>query len=175
MANYTQLFVQFVFAVHHRDSLIIPEIEERLYAYIGGIINNRKHQAIAIGGIEDHIHILVRMHPTQSISDLVRDIKSNSSRFVNENKLIPGRFAWQTEYGAFTYSKSQVPQVKAYVLNQKEHHKNETFRDEILRILDTLGIPYSEEYGFKWILPSGNDSDPRVGDAASGSTVAVAP
>src|ERR1035437_10122454 len=136
MANYTQLFVQLVFAVQDRNSLIKPEIEERLYHYITGIINNRKHEVIAIGGIEDHIHILIRMHPTQCISDLVRDIKTNSSHFVNEQKLTLDRFSWQSEYGAFTYSKSQVPQVKQYVLNQKKHHKKETFEQEMMRILE---------------------------------------
>jgi REP element-mobilizing transposase RayT len=150
MANYTQLFVQLVFAVHNREALITPQIEERLYAYIIGIIEKRKHTLIAIGGTADHIHILVRMHPTQSISDLVRDIKTNSSRMVNENKLLHGRFSWQNAYGAFTYSKSQVPAVKRYVLNQKEHHKKETFKGEILRIFEMLDIPYSDEYGFIW-------------------------
>ncbi len=155
MANYTQLFVQLVFAVHNRESLIVPQIEERLYAYIIGIIEKRKHTLIAIGGTANHIHILARMHPTQGISDLVRDIKTNSSRMVNENKLLRGHFSWQNAYGALTYSKSQVPTVKRYVLNQKEHHKKESFKDEILRIFDKLGIPYSEEYGFAW-FPDGN-------------------
>ncbi len=150
MANYTQLFVQLVFAVKHRDALIDRELEERLYPYIIAIVNNRKHEVIAIGGMPDHIHILLRLHPSQCISDLVRDIKSNSSHMVNEEHLVRGRFAWQTEYGAFTYSKSQVPAVKRYVLNQKAHHKKETFQEEILRIFAMLGLPYSAEYGFNF-------------------------
>src|ERR1043165_6020186 len=140
MAHFSQLFVQLVFAVKHREAMITPELESRLYPYIAAIINKRKHEVIAIGGVEDHIHILVCLHPSQSISDLVRDIKTNSSHWINEERLTSKRFAWQTAYGAFTYSKSQVPQVKQYVLNQKEHHKKKSFKEEILHILSELGI-----------------------------------
>ena len=155
MAQFSQLFVHLVFAVKNRESLITPEIEARLYPYITAIVNKRKHELIAIGGVADHIHILVRLHPSQSISDLVRDIKTNSSHMINAEGLAARRFAWQTAYGAFTHSKSQVPRVKQYVLNQKEHHRKKTFKEEMLHILEELGIPHSEEYGFVWLAASG--------------------
>ncbi|MFI5202367.1 MAG: IS200/IS605 family transposase [Candidatus Kapaibacterium sp.] len=149
--NYTQLYVQLVFAVADRASLIRPEFESNLYRYINGIISKRKHTVIAINGPADHIHILIGLHPDQSISDLVRDIKSNSSRFVNESKWIPERFEWQRGYGAFSYSKSHVEQVKRYIENQKDHHAKWNFESEMKHILDQLGIPYEDEYVFKWI------------------------
>ena len=154
MAQYSQLFVHLVFAVKSRECLITPEVEARLYPYITAIVNRRKHELIAIGGVSDHIHILVRMHPAQSVSDLVRDIKTNSSHMINVERLTRKAFAWQTAYGAFTHSLSQVPQVKRYVLNQKEHHRAKTFKEEMLHILEELGIPHSEEYGFLWLAQS---------------------
>jgi putative transposase len=154
MAQFSQLFVHLVFAVKHRESLITPEVESRLYPYITGVVNKRKHALIAIGGTMDHIHILARLHPAQSISDLVRDIKTNSSHMINEAHLTPHRFAWQTAYGAFTNSKSQVPRVKRYILNQKEHHRQKTFKEEMMHILEELGIPHSDEYGFVWLAAS---------------------
>jgi putative transposase len=93
--NYTELYVQLVFAVKRRRSLIKPEWEGKLFAYITGIIQNRKHELIIINGVEDHVHILIRIHPSQAISDLIRDIKSNSSRFVNDNHFVNGAFEWQ--------------------------------------------------------------------------------
>ena len=149
--TYTELYVQLVFAVKRRRALIKPEWAGKLFAYITGIVQNRKHELIIINGVEDHIHILIRMHPSQAISDLIRDIKSNSSRFVNDNHFVNGAFEWQRSYGAFTYSKSQVPQVKAYIQNQKEHHKKISFKEEMLKIFADLGIDHSEEYGFVWL------------------------
>ncbi|HWF43232.1 MAG TPA: IS200/IS605 family transposase [Candidatus Kapabacteria bacterium] len=149
--NYTQIYVQLVFAVSGRASLIRPEFEDNLYRYINGIITKRKHTVIAINGLADHIHILIGLHPDQSISDLVRDIKSNSSRYVNESKWIAGRFEWQRGYGAFLYSKSHVEQVKHYVEHQKAHHAKWNFESEMKHILDSLGIPYENEYMFQWI------------------------
>jgi putative transposase len=152
MANhFTQIYIQLVFAVADRNSLIRPEFEERLYKYINGILKKRKHTLIAINGPGDHIHILLGMHPDQSISDLVRDIKTNSSKFVNDEKLIPGRFEWQRGYGAFSYSKSHVSQVKKYIENQKQHHAKWSFEKEMKHILDMLGISYEDQYMFKWI------------------------
>ena len=152
MANhYTQIYVQLVFAVADRNSLIKPEFEDKLYRYINGIISKRKHTVIAINGPGDHIHILLGLHPDQSISDLVRDIKSNSSRFVNDSKWVSGRFEWQRGYGAFSYSKSHIEQVKRYIKRQKEHHAKWSFESEMKHILDLLGIPYEDEYMFKWI------------------------
>lgn len=149
--NYTQIYVQLVFAVANRVSLIQSEFEERLYRYINGIISKRKHTVIAINGPADHIHILIGLHPDQSISDLVRDIKSNSSKFINDSKFLPGRFEWQRGYGAFSYSKTHIEQVKKYILRQKEHHAKWSFEKEMKHILHSLGIPYEDEYMFQWI------------------------
>lgn len=150
--NFTQLYVQLVFAVSKRDALISPVFEERLFAFIGEILVKRKHTPIAINGADDHIHILFGLHPDQSISDLVRDIKSNSSRLIRENHWTRGQFSWQRGFGAFSYSQSQIQKVARYVMNQKEHHRKTSFREEMMHILDSLQIPYDPQYLFEWIL-----------------------
>ncbi len=152
MANtYSQIIVQFVFAVKSRDNLISSKNREELEKYISGIIENKGQKMLAIYAMPDHIHILVGMKPNISISDLVRDIKSNSSRFINESKWIRGKFSWQEGYGAFSYSKSHLDNVVKYILNQEEHHKKKKFKDEYLEFLDKFEIEYKDEYLFDWI------------------------
>jgi putative transposase len=136
MANtYTQLYIQFVFAVQNRVSLIQPEWEEELYKYITGIAQNHKHKMIAINGMPDHLHVLVGLHPAQSISDLMRIMKGESSEWINSRKFVKGKFSWQEGYGAFSYGKSQIEQVYNYVMNQKMHHKKQTFMLEYQELL----------------------------------------
>ena len=152
MANtYSQIIVQFVFAVKSRDNLISSKNREELEKYISGIIENKGQKMLAIYAMPDHIHILVGMKPNISISDLVRDIKSNSSRFINESKWIRGKFSWQEGYGAFSYSKSHLNNVVKYILNQEEHHKKKKFKDEYLEFLEKFEIEYKDEYLFDWI------------------------
>ena len=152
MANtYSQIIVQFVFAVKSRENLISSKNREELEKYICGIIENKGQKMLAIFAMPDHIHILVGMKPNISISDLVRDIKSNSSRFINESKWIRGKFSWQEGFGAFSYSKSHLDNVVKYILNQEEHHKKKNFKDEYLEFLDKFEIEYKDEYLFDWI------------------------
>ena len=152
MANtYSQIIVQFVFAVKSRDNLISSKNREELEKYISGIIENKGQKMLAIYAMPDHIHILVGMKPNISISDLVRDIKSNSSRFINESKWLKGKFSWQEGFGAFSYSKSHLDNVVKYILNQEEHHKKKKFKDEYLEFLDKFEIEYKDEYLFDWI------------------------
>jgi REP element-mobilizing transposase RayT len=152
MANtYSQIIVQFVFAVKSRDNLISSKNRGELEKYISGIIENKGQKMLAIYAMPDHIHILVGMKPNISISDLVRDIKSNSSRYINESKWIRGKFSWQEGFGAFSYSKSHLDNVVKYILNQEEHHKKKKFKDEYLEFLDKFEIEYKDEYLFDWI------------------------
>ncbi|MEO5776903.1 MAG: IS200/IS605 family transposase [Flavobacterium sp.] len=150
MANtYTQIHIQFVFAVKHRNGLIYSSFKDELYQYISGIIQNHDHKVLAINGMPDHIHILIGMRPTQSISDLLQDIKGSSSKWINEKKFLKVKFEWQEGYGAFSYSKSNVNAVINYIKNQEEHHKVKTFQEEYLKLLDVFKIEFDERYIFK--------------------------
>ena len=149
MANtYTEIHIQFVFAVKHRDGLIHSSFKNELYQYITGIIKNHNHKLLAINGMSDHIHILIGMRPTQSISDLLQDIKGSSSKWINEKKFLKVRFEWQEGYGAFSYSKSQVNKVIDYIKNQELHHTAKTFREEYLEVLKLYEVEYDERYIF---------------------------
>lgn len=150
MANtFTQIHLHLIFGVQNRASLIYTEWEDRLYKYITGIVQNNDHKLLSIDGMPDHIHILIGMRPTQSLSSLMQDIKGDSSKWINENKLVKGKFSWQQGYGAFSYSKSQIPRVINYIKNQKEHHKKISFIDEYKNVLTDFGINYDEKFIFK--------------------------
>ncbi len=149
MANtYTQIHIQFVFAVKYRDGIIHPSFKEELHQYISGIIKANNHKIIAINGMPDHIHIFIGMRPTQSISDLLQDIKGSSSKWINEKKFLKVKFEWQEGYGAFSYSKSHVNDVIRYIQNQENHHINESFREEYLNFLKVFEVEYDERYIF---------------------------
>ena len=153
MANtYTQIHIQFVFAVKYRDGIIHPSFKEELYQYISGIIKVNNHKLLAINGMPDHIHIFIGMRPTQSISDLLQDIKGSSSKWINEKKFLKLKFEWQEGYGAFSYSKSHVNDVIRYIQNQENHHKKESFREEYLKFLKVFEIEYDERYIFKELI-----------------------
>ena len=150
MANtYTQIHIQLVFAVKHRDALINSSFKDELYKYIAGIIKNHNHKLLAINGMSDHIHIFIGMRPTQSLSDLLQDIKGNSSKWINEKKFLKVNFEWQEGYGAFSYSKSQVNNVINYINNQEQHHSVKTFREEYLEFLKLFEVDHDERYIFK--------------------------
>jgi len=152
MANtFTQIHIHAVFAVQNRISLLSQSWNERLYQYITGIIQNHGHKVIAINGMPDHIHVLFGMRPTQALSDLMQDIKGDSSRWINENKLVKGTFSWQEGYGAFSHSKSQIQAVATYIENQQHHHGKLTFIEEYKKILNDLEITFDEKYIFKQI------------------------
>ncbi len=150
MANtYTQIHIQTVFAVQNRGCVILKSWKDELYKYITGIIRNNGHKPLAINGMPDHIHILFGFRPSQSLSDLMQDIKGNSSKWINEKKFVMGKFSWQEGYGAFSYSKSQLPYVIKYINNQQEHHKRKTFKHEYLEMLKKAEIEYDDRYVFK--------------------------
>lgn len=149
MANtYSQIYIQIVFAVGGRLNLIEKEWKNELYKYITGIVKNNNQKLLAVGGVKNHIHILIGLKPNIALSDLVRDIKANSSRFVNEKKLVRGKFAWQEGFGAFSYSHSQLNDVVRYIQNQEEHHKTNNFKDEYLKFLKRYEIDFDEKYLF---------------------------
>lgn len=153
MANtYTQIHIHFVFAVKFRHGIIQSKWKEDLYKYIAGIIQNNNHKLLAINGMPDHIHILIGLRPAQSISDLMKEVKQSSSKWINENKLINGHFEWQEGYGAFSYGKSQINQVINYIQNQELHHKKKTFKEEYLNFLEKFEIAYDEKFVFKELI-----------------------
>lgn len=150
MANtYTQIYIHIVFSVHVRQNLIKREWKVRLHKYITGIVKNEKQKLIVINSMPDHIHLLIGIKPDVSVSDLVRVIKSNSSKFINEQRLTRGRFGWQEGFGAFSYSHSQLDTVIKYILNQEQHHTRKTFRQEYLEILKKFAVDYNEKYVFE--------------------------
>ncbi len=149
--TYSQIYIQIVFAVKGRENLIQNGWKDNLHKYMAGIIKGKEQKSIIINGMPDHIHAFVGLRPSMAISDLVRDIKNNSSNFVNENRFVKGKFSWQEGYGAFSYSHSQIGAVYDYILNQESHHKKKSFRDEYLDLLKKFEVEYSEKYLFDWI------------------------
>jgi REP element-mobilizing transposase RayT len=147
--TYTQLHIQFVFAVKFRASLIKPDWKERLLKYITGIFQANNHKMIQINCMADHIHILIGMRPHQSISSLIQNVKTESSKWINAQGFCKTKFAWQEGYGAFSYSKEDVKNVINYIQNQEQHHKKETFLQEYTHFLKTFKIDYEEKYIFK--------------------------
>jgi len=152
MANtFTQIYVHIVFAVKGRQNLIQKNWKDELHKYICGIVNGKEQKVYAIGGMADHIHLLVSIKPTISISDLVRDIKANSSKWINEKQYVVGKFQWQEGFGAFSYGQSQLDIVITYINNQEQHHEQKTFKDEYMELLQRFNIIYDEKYLFEWI------------------------
>ena len=153
MANtYTQIHVQFVFAVKHRYGIIKKTWQDELYQYITGIVQNNNHKMLQINGTKDHIHILIGMRPTQSISDLMQDVKGGSSKWINDKKLVLGKFEWQEGFGAFSYGKSQIKDVIRYIENQEHHHKKKSFLEEYRDFLIAFEIDFDERYLFKDLI-----------------------
>ena len=150
-STFSQIYIQIVFAVKGRESLIHTSWEEELYKYISGIINNKEQKLISINGMPDHIHLLIGMKPTCSLSDLVREIKKSSNDFVKEKKFVKGKFTWQEGYGAFSYSHSSLDNVINYIKNQKKHHQKKTFKEEYLELLHKFEIEFKSEYLYEWI------------------------
>ena len=149
MANtYTQIHIHVVFAVQNRLSLIHKQWRKPLYLYIISIIQDRGHKVVSIGGTGDHIHILIGFRLNESLAQLIQCVKRSSSLWINNNKLVRGRFSWQEGYGAFSYSKNQVPTICNYIKNQEEHHKVKTFREEYEEWLKSEGVEYDQRFIF---------------------------
>ena len=150
MANtFTQIYIQFVFAVQNRASLIQVKWKDELYKYITGIVQKNGHKLIAINGTANHVHIFIGYKPHQLIPDLMQDVKGSSSKWINEKRFIKGKFNWQEGYGAFSYSHSQIDQVVRYINDQEKHHKKKTFREEYISLLKKFDIEFDERYILK--------------------------
>jgi len=147
--TYSQLLLHVVFSTKGRAPWITPDISERLYPYIGGIVRAEKGVLYDIGGVEDHVHVYLRWRPDGSISDLMRTLKSRSSKWLHDEFPALREFAWQEGYSVFSVSKSQEGAVKAYIAGQHEHHKREDFKSELLRTLRAHGVTFYEKYAFE--------------------------
>lgn len=152
MANtFSQIYIQTVFAVENRQSLITPDFKEDLYKYITGIVRNQGQKLIAINGMADHVHILLGLRPAMALANLVREIKADSTNFINEKKMVRGRFNWQEGYGAFSYGHSQLDRIIRYIQRQERHHQKQSFKNEYMTLLRKFDIAFEEKYVFKFI------------------------
>jgi REP element-mobilizing transposase RayT len=153
MANtYTQIYIQFVFAVQNRACLIQNSWKNDLYKYITGIVQSHNHKMIAINGMPDHLHLFVGYKPSQSIPDLMQDVKGSSSGWINRSGFLKTRFTWQEGYGAFSYSQSQIKSVATYIENQESHHQKKSFKEEYNEFLSEFKVEYDPKFVFQEIL-----------------------
>ena len=151
MANtYSQLSIHCVFAVKHRENFILKEWRDDLHKYISGIIKAEGAKSLAVGGWKDHVHIFFGMPVTTRLSDFMSAVKANSSKWINEQQFIKGKFQWQAGYGAFSHSKSQRDIVINYIMNQEAHHDIKSFKDEYLKMLSDFDVEYDDKYLFEF-------------------------
>ncbi len=151
MANtYTQLNIHAIFSVKGRENIINRNFRDRLHQYIAGIINSKMNFSLAVNGYKDHVHIFFELNPAISLSDFIRDVKANSSKWINENKFVLGKFSWQEGYGAFSYSRSQRDNVIKYIIDQEKHHAGRSFKEEYLELLRKFEIPFDNQYVFEF-------------------------
>lgn len=146
--TYSQIYIQVVFAVQGRQNLLQKEWRQEVFKYMAGIVKNKGQKPIIINGVADHVHAFIGLKPAMALSDLVRDIKNNSSNFINDHKWVAGKFSWQEGYGAFSYSHSQVEAVYHYIHNQEQHHTRQTFKDEYLDLLKKFEVEHNLKYLF---------------------------
>ena len=149
--TFSQIYIQIVFAVKYRQNLLQKPWRDEVFKYISGIIKAKNQKPIIVNGVSDHVHILLSLKPVTNLSDLVRDIKNNSSNFINDQKFIKGKFSWQEGYGAFSYAQSQIENVYNYIANQEAHHNKKKFKDEYIDFLKAFEIEYNEKYLFEWL------------------------
>lgn len=149
--TFSQIYIQYVFAVKGRQNLLQKPWRDEVFKYIAGIIKAKGQKPIIVNGIADHVHVFVGLKPSMCISDLVRDIKNNSSKFINEKRWVTDKFLWQEGYGAFSYAHSQIDNVYQYIFNQEEHHRKKTFKDEYMDFLYKFEIEHDEKYLFEWL------------------------
>jgi REP element-mobilizing transposase RayT len=148
--TFSQLYIQVVFAVKGRENRISKEWQSELNKYLASIIKAKQQKPIIVNGMPDHIHAFVGLRPAMAISDLVRDIKNNSSKFVNESGVLKHKFSWQEGYGVFSYSHSHLERVYKYILNQEKHHERKSFKQEYIGLLNKFEIDYDEQHLFEW-------------------------
>lgn len=153
MANtYSQINIHAVFSVYKRENMLIKDFREELFKYMAGIMKNSGLFPLAVNGIEDHVHIFFELPPSISVSKALQDIKANSSKWINENNLVDGKFEWQKGFGAFANSRSQRDQVIKYIVNQEYHHQQNSFREEYLDLLKKYGVDYNQNYLFEFYV-----------------------
>ena len=151
MANtYTQMNVHAVFSVKGRGNFISSKWKDELFKYIAGTLKGTKNYSLAVGGYKDHVHVFFELNPTISVSDVLKNMKSKSSKWINTKGFVSGKFEWQKGYGAFTYSRSQRNDVINYIMKQKEHHGKNSFREEYLELLRRNEIKYEDAYLFEF-------------------------
>lgn len=148
--TYTQIYIQVVFAVEHRQNLIRKENKEELHKYMTGIVQNHRHKMIAINSMPDHLHLLVGLRPSMALSDLIQEVKADSTNFINRKRWVPGRFNWQEGFGAFSYGHSQLTTIIRYIQNQEVHHAKTSFREEYFAFLKKFQVPHDERYVFEF-------------------------
>jgi len=146
--TFTQIYVQLVFAVQNREAVLIRNIRPRVFEYMSGIITTMKHKSIIVNGTSNHVHILLGLNPSISVSDTVHDIKRSSSLFINNEKLCPGRFSWQEGYGGFSYGRSQIGEIYNYIDNQESHHQKRTFQQEYIDYLNENEMEFDKQFLF---------------------------
>ncbi len=152
MANtYTQLNIQLIFAVSGRDNILKNTFRNELFKYISGILKESEQYPLAVNGYLDHVHVFFELNPKNSVSEISRIVKANSSKWINDNNFIGTKFNWQSGYGAFSYSRSQRDNVIKYIINQEKHHKKKSFKDEYLEFLTAFEINHDKKYLFEWI------------------------
>jgi putative transposase len=149
--TFSQIYIQAVFAVKGRENLLQKQWRDEVFKYISGIIKGKDQKPIIVNGVSDHVHVFIGLKPSISVSDLLRDIKNNSSNFINDKKFLYGNFSWQDGFGAFSYSHSHIGKVYEYIKNQEEHHRKKTFKEEYIKFLKKYEIEYNEKYLFEWI------------------------
>ncbi len=149
--TYSQIYIQVVFSVKGRENLLLKPWRNEVFKYMAGIINAKGQKPIIVNGVTDHVHLFIGLKPSMALSDLVREIKNNTTNFINEKKFIFGKFSWQEGYGAFSYSHSQIDSVYNYIINQEEHHKKTTFREEYIDFLKKFEIEHNKKFLFVWI------------------------
>ena len=148
--TFSQIYILVVFAVNGRENLLQKPWREEVFKYMAGIIKGKNQKSIIVNGVANHVHLFIGLKPSIAVSDLVRDIKNNTSNFINTQKFVHGKFSWQEGFGSFSYAHSQIEQVYQYILNQEEHHRKKTFKEEYLEFLKKFEIEYDEKYLFKW-------------------------
>ena len=149
--SYSQIYIQIVIVVSRRANLLHEPWREDVFKYISGIITNKGQKSIIVNGVENHVHILVGLRPSMRLSDLVRDIKNNTTNFINSKRFIRGKFSWQEGYGAFSYAHSQLESVYKYIENQEAHHKRLTFKEEYYNFLKDYEVNFEDKYLFDWL------------------------
>lgn len=149
--TYSQIYIQIVFSVKGKENLLQKSWRKEVFKYMSGIVKAKNQKSIIVNGVSDHVHLFVGLKPSMSVSDLVRDVKNNSSNFINKNNFVKGRFSWQEGFGSFSYANSQIERVYQYILNQEKHHQKKSFKDEYLDFLKEFDIEYNEKYLFEWV------------------------